>query len=139
MKTCAPFRAAYNAWRQGVIESTQAKLLQAAEAAASVVAQTLREGDGRFALSVLKYLQLGRGPTPGPTDLKLAADEVAILHEEERHVQHKRADAAGNDRLSPRRRESYEALVERVKERQREAAEEAAALKRPTPGGTSDR
>jgi len=95
------FRAAYNAWREELIESTRARLLRTAEAAAAAVHKAIAKGDGRLALSLLKHLDLASSATAGPTDPDLVEGEIAILEEEQRHRLHQRAFAAGNSHLSP--------------------------------------
>ena len=95
------FRAAYNAWREELIESTRARLLRTAEAAAAAVHKAIANGDGRLALSLLKHLDLTSGVTAGPTDPDLVEGEIAILEEEQRHRLHQRAFDAGNSHLSP--------------------------------------
>jgi hypothetical protein len=124
IRSCPEFRAAFNAWQQALIESTQARLLRTAEAAAAVVDQAIQAGDAKLALNLLKHMQLGRAAiTPGPTDLTLAKDEIAILHEEELQLLHDRALHSDRRWISPRERESREASA---RERERRKREEAA-------------
>lgn len=54
------FQAAYNGWRQEMLDSTRAKVLGLAEAAAATVARAVAKGDARIALSVLKDMGLTR-------------------------------------------------------------------------------
>lgn len=95
------FRAAYNAWRQELIESTKARLLRTAETAAAAVHKAIADGDARLALSLLKHLDLTSGATAGPTDPQLVEGEIAILEQEQRRQLHDRAFAAGDSHLSP--------------------------------------
>ena len=111
------FRAAYNAWRQELIESTRARLLRTAQTAAAVVHKAIVKGDGRLALSLLKHLDLTSSATAGPTDAELVESEIAILDEEQGHGLHTRAPHSGDSKLSPSHPDWRKRLSERRLER----------------------
>jgi hypothetical protein len=132
IRSCPEFRAAFNAWQQALIESTQARLLRSAEAAAAVVDQAIQAGDAKLALNLLKHMQLGRAAiTPGPTDLILAKDEIAVIRDEELQQLHDRALHADRRWISPRERESREASAREWERRKREEAAKAGRVERP--------
>lgn len=120
------FRAAYNAWRQEMIESTQARLLRTAETAAAAVHKAIADGDARLALSLLKHLDLTTGVTAGPTDPQLVEGEIAILEEEQRRQLHDRAMAAGNLHLSPSHIDWEKELEQRRQKRAEEGERDGA-------------
>lgn len=95
------FRAAYNHWRQELIDSTRGRLLRTAETAALAVHKAIARGDGRLAMSLLKHLGLVEPASSGPLDRELVENEIAIAAEEERRVLHKRAHETGQYELSP--------------------------------------
>jgi hypothetical protein len=74
------FRAAYNAWRRELIDSTHAKLLHTAELATGAIHRAIAKGDGRLALALLDRLGLASpaAASVGPTDPTMALDEIAI-------------------------------------------------------------
>ena len=87
------FRAAYNLWQRDALELSRARLLALADDAVTAVAISVRKGNSRTALAVLKGLTALRPPSPGPTDpdrllaeAKAAerAAEVRMLENEER-------------------------------------------------------
>jgi hypothetical protein len=88
------FRAAFNAWRQELIDSTRARLLRTAEAAAAVVHRQITQGDGRLALALLDRLGLAHAAVavPGPTDPAVARDAIAVEHEEQIEAVQRRAN-----------------------------------------------
>lgn len=108
------FRAAFNAWRQELIDSTRARLLRTAEAAAAVVHRQITQGDGKLALALLDRLGLAGtdAATPGPTDPAVARDAIAVEHEEQREAVERRVQNnhqfklcfTGRDRLETIRR-----------------------------------
>lgn len=57
------FQAAYNGWRQEILDSARARVLGLAEAAAAAVARAVAKGDARIALSVIKDMGLTRPDT----------------------------------------------------------------------------
>jgi hypothetical protein len=95
------FRAAYNHWRQELIDSTRGRLLRTAESAAVALHKAIIRGDGRLALSLLKHLGLVEPASSGPVDRELVENEIAIAAEEERRVLHHRAYESGQSELSP--------------------------------------
>jgi hypothetical protein len=80
------FRAAYNAWRQELIDSSRARLLRTAELATATVHRAIAKGDGRLALALLKSLGLASEASAGagPSDPTLALDEMVIESDEHR-------------------------------------------------------
>lgn len=78
------FRAAYNAWRQELIDSSRARLLRTAEIATATVHRAIAKGDGRLALALLKHLGLASEAAAGPADPALALDEIVIESDEHR-------------------------------------------------------
>lgn len=80
------FRAAYNAWRQELIDSSRARLLRTAEVATATVHRAIAQGDGRLALALLKSLGLASGDSAaaGPSEPALALDEIVIESDEHR-------------------------------------------------------
>ena len=122
---CDPvFRAAYNAWRRELTESTRATILNCAESAAAVVSKAIDNGDAKMGMALLKHLGLIAPQPVGLTDPKLIGDEIAIEHQELRHALELRANFSGKMSLSPRAREWEEYK-----------AREAAAAQREEPQG----
>jgi hypothetical protein len=89
------FRAAFNAWRHELIDSTRARLLRTAEAAAAVVHRQITQGDGKLALALLDRLGLAGADaaTPGPTNPAVARDAIAVEHEEQREAVERRVQS----------------------------------------------
>jgi hypothetical protein len=86
------FRVVYNAWRRELLESTNARLLRAAESAAGVIQTAIDNGDAKLALSLIKHMGAGHPAPIGPTDINLVADEVAIADREEAFALDERAN-----------------------------------------------
>lgn len=78
------FRAAFNAWRQEIVESTRARILKMASDAASTVAKAIENGDARIALAVLKDLGLTHLVVPGSEEPALAGEQIDIECQNER-------------------------------------------------------
>lgn len=89
------FRAAYNAWRQELLDSSRSRLLRTAELATGIVHRAIAKGDGRLALALLKSLGLAdvASAAAGPSDPKLALDEIAIESDEHRDALNRRLNA----------------------------------------------
>ena len=104
------FRAAYNAWRREVADSTRARLVRAAESAASVVHRAIRDGDGRLALALLKQLGLAHAALPAHTDPLNALHEIMTEQAERDHALSHRDLLAGNSSLKYRVLEDFQAL-----------------------------
>lgn len=96
-----------------------------------MIDQAIQAGDAKLALNLLKHMQLGRAAAPGPADLTLAKDEIAILHEEELQLLHDRAEDAGNKPLSPRERERSEMFKREWEASRKEKAAGAEHIKSP--------
>jgi hypothetical protein len=92
LRTDPRFRAAYNAWRQELIDSTRSRLLRTAELAAAAVHKQIAKGDGRLALALLDRLGLASeaAATAGPPDADLARDEIAVERSEQLHAVQRR-------------------------------------------------
>jgi hypothetical protein len=88
------FRAAYNAWRQELIDSSRARLLRTAELATAIVHLAIAKGDGRLALALLKHLGLASEASAGPSDPTLALDEITIEFKEGRDALQERLHEA---------------------------------------------
>jgi hypothetical protein len=80
------FRAAYNAWRQELIESTRARLLRAAEVAAGVVNAAVAKGDARIAMSLLTKLGMATPAACETTDPALLREQITDEREREEHL-----------------------------------------------------
>lgn len=80
------FRAAYNAWRQELVDLSRARLLQTAVLATLAVRKAIERGDGRLALALLDRLGLTTEEVsdPGPADAEVLRDEMAVRAEERR-------------------------------------------------------
>jgi hypothetical protein len=89
------FRAAYNAWRRELVDSTRAKLLHTAELATGAIHRAIAKGDGRLALALLDRLGLATpaAAAVGPTDPALALDEIAIEAGEHQSARNRRFKA----------------------------------------------
>jgi transposase-like protein len=100
LRTDPRFRAAYNAWRQELIDSTRSRLLRTAELAAAAVHKQIAKGDGRLALALLDRLGLASdaAAVAGPPDAEGARDEIAVERAEHSHALHVRVERA---RLAP--------------------------------------
>jgi hypothetical protein len=118
------FRAAYNAWRQELIDSTHTRLLRTAELATGAIHRAIAQGDGRLALMLLDRLGLAspRAASADPPDAPLALDEIALEGAERHDVLDRRLKAVGKTtlflsdqtRLNDLRRETAKAVPPRV-------------------------
>jgi hypothetical protein len=81
------FRAAFNAWREELVNSTRARLLRTAELAAGAVHKAIEKGDGRLALALLNRLGLAgaEAAASGITDPAMARQEIAVERDEQKH------------------------------------------------------
>jgi hypothetical protein len=68
LKQDARFAAAYNAWQQEAVATARGRLLALSDQAVTTVANSVKAGDTRAALLVLKAMGAMDRPTPGPTD-----------------------------------------------------------------------
>ena len=108
IKSHPAFRAAYNAWRQELVESTGARLLRTMHTAAEVVDKAVTEGDAKIALGVLRLM--GAKPSlPGPAGLVPAAHEIEVMVEEERRAIDLRF--MESNAPTPRQREEREDII----------------------------
>lgn len=64
----AHFAAAYNAWRQELIDSGRARVLAMGDLALTTVQAAMQKGDARVALQVARATGLLAQPRPGPAD-----------------------------------------------------------------------
>jgi hypothetical protein len=133
------FRAAYNAWRQEMMESARARVLRLAEDAAATVANAVAAGDVKVSLAVLKDLGLTRPDRRGSTDPALIAQQIEIA----RRVDENRvADAWEHSGHSwPQRERLQERMAKtqflpaqegEVKQETSAAKEDAGAVENPT-------
>jgi hypothetical protein len=112
------FRAAYNAWRQELIDSTRSRLLRTAELAADAIHKQVARGDGRLALALLDRLGLASesAATAGAPDTDLARDEIAVEREERQQAVHRRVKATCHFGFMSSEERHLEALRKRVGE-----------------------
>lgn len=76
IKTDPVFRAAYNIWRQEMVESTRSRVLHMAADAATAVSKAIARGDARISLAILKDLGLTRQVSPGATDPAIEREKL---------------------------------------------------------------
>lgn len=112
------FRAAYNAWRQELIDSTRSRLLRTAELAAAAIHKQIAKGDGRLALALLDRLGLAAesAATAGAHDADLARDEIALEREERQQALHRRVRTTSYFSFMSSDERHLEALRKRVDE-----------------------
>jgi len=116
LKYDATFRAAYNAWKQEMLESARARLLKGADAAVSAVLQAVAKGDSRAALAILKGIGALTPEQPGLTDPAMVAREMELDRRQER--------VALADRSHGIAREEYKYLCDLYRRAEREEQRE---------------
>lgn len=121
------FRAAYNAWRQELIDSTRSRLLRTAELAAAAVHKQIAKGDGRLALALLDRLGLASdvAAVAGASDADLVRDEMAVERAEHRRALNARVTHSRLATLSYSDEEHLAAFQKQVDEQARRADEAA--------------
>ena len=72
------FRAAYNAWRQELMELSRSRLLKGSESAIDAVLAACDRGDARIGLSLLKSLGVLSRPQIGSANARYAATEQEL-------------------------------------------------------------
>lgn len=95
------FRAAYNAWQQQIIDSSRSQLLTIAADAVTAVSKSVKKGDARTAMSLLKHLSIMPPPPPVPSDPDILHHAIAIDREEQKRELDRRARTVDRDDLSP--------------------------------------
>lgn len=117
------FRAAYNAWRQELIDSTRSRLLRTAELAAAAVHKQIAKGDGRLALALLDRLALASeaAATAGAPDADLARDEIAVERTEQVHAVQRRVQSTRAFHFWSEDREHLDALRRQIDQHPRPA------------------
>jgi len=72
------FRAAFNAWKEELLESGQAKLLKGSDAAIKKLLKSIADGDARSAVALLKGIGMLTAPRPGLTDPAMMSREMEL-------------------------------------------------------------
>lgn len=78
------FRAAFNAWKEELLESGRARLLKGADAAITSVLKAAAQGDMQAALAILKGLGMLTPQRPGLTDPAMVNREMELDRRQQR-------------------------------------------------------
>ena len=122
----ANFRAAFNAWKEELIESGRARLLKGSDAAIRTLLKAIAAGDARAAVALLKGTGMLGAQRPGLTDPAMINREMELDRRQQRAELAARSHQIAESETTHLRMLTYLAREEESRQREQERRSEGA-------------